>query len=187
MKKKFIITVAIAAICLCTASALLIKGKHVSGEYKKSAGTDVIGAATEAELNGVNMGQYIDNFIEVSSIKRAMLIGFKNEADCAAFILEHGTDDDPRAAGLGTVLKERTVNGESFFNPIGTELEEIYNGLNDGEYSPEPIYCYGSYCFFRRIGNLPTAGAEEINAIFGKEIVTSNIEEGEENEISQNN
>ncbi len=159
---------------------LLLLLTLLCGCAQEQLSDDTISAIAQAELNGANKSEYIQNYIEQTSLKRAILIGFDTEDECKAFITEHGADENPKDAGLGSVLREQTYNGESFFNPTGTKLEDTYDVLGDGDYCGEPVYYNDKYCYFKRIGNLQTATEEQIEEIFGKEII---VEKGEEYEI----
>ncbi len=175
MKKIFLIAAAAAvALCGCGNNSRVSEKKAEEG-----LSDELLIAAAEAEMNGINKAEYIDSFIEQTSIKRAVLLAFDSYDECAAFINEYGADVDPAQKG-GVSLSRQTVNGESFFNPIGTELESVYDSLEDGAYFSEPILYREKYCYLRRTGNLQTA-AESIDEIFGKEI-TLTVEEGVLNE-----
>ena len=82
-------------------------------------------------------------------IKKAILIMFETEEECAAFISEHGKDKDPLEAGKGIVpLME---NG--YYNIVGKSgVEEVFDTLADGECSLVPVQYSNLFCYLKRIG-----------------------------------
>lgn len=104
---------------------------------------------TKVEVTEEEMSQYREMIGDSMDIKKAVLILFNDEAECKAFIEEHGNDKEPHMAGKGTVpLME---NG--YYNIVGKPvIEEAFDKLKDGEYSKEPVLYSGMYCYLKRIG-----------------------------------
>lgn len=177
--KKIVIPIAVctALLCACT----LGKGGSPEKDIIKPLSDETIEAIAEAELRSIDMGRYKQQFIEESSLKRAILIAFDTNDEAADFIARYGSAENPKELGLGTLPSEQVFNGERFFNPVGTVLESIYDVLEDNGYTATPVIYGKKYCYFRRIGNIVTASPEEIESIFGKEI-TLTIKEDEQNE-----
>ena len=137
-KTKAIIVGALLAMATITAIICGTTGKHNGKEAK-----------TKIEVTEEEIAQYREMIGDSMDIKKAVFILFDNEAECKAFIAEHGSDKEPHMAGKGTVpLME---NG--YYNIVGKPIvEETFDNLKDGEYTKEPFIYSGMYCYLKRIG-----------------------------------
>ena len=140
MKKK---TKTVIAGALLVAVAVTVT---VCGLSRRHNGKET---ETKIEVTEEEMAQYREMIGDSMDIKKAVFILFDNEAECKAFIAEHGGDKEPHMAGKGTVpLME---NG--YYNIVGKPIaEEAFDKLKDGEYTKEPFTYSGMYCYLKRIG-----------------------------------
>ena len=94
-------------------------------------------------------------------IKKSVFILFETEEECRNFIETHGADEHPEQAGVGIVpLME---NG--YYNIVGkTVLEEVFDGLADGDYAREPVLYGNMFCYLKRIG-IDSPTIEEVKSI----------------------
>ena len=116
---------------------------------KDKEGELVYKAPSEIEVTAEEMALYRERIGTDMDIKKAILIMFETEEECAAFISEHGKDKDPLAADKGIVpLME---NG--YYNIVGKSgVEEVFDTLADGECSPVPVQYSNLFCYLKRIG-----------------------------------
>lgn len=137
-KTKVIIVGALLVAATLTAIICGTTGKHNGKESE-----------TKIEVTEEEMSQYREMIGDSMDVKKAVFILFADEAECKAFIEEHGADKEPQMAGKGTIpLME---NG--YYNIVGKPVvEEAFDNLKDGEYTKEPVVYSGMYCYLKRIG-----------------------------------
>ena len=118
----------------------------VCGTVRRHGGKD---ADTQIEVTEEEISEFREMIGDSMDIKKAIFILFEDEAECKAFISEHGNDKEPEKAGKGTIpLME---NG--YYNIVGKPIvEETFDKLKDGEYTKEPFEYSGMYCYLKRIG-----------------------------------
>ena len=89
----------------------------------------------EIEITEADMKQYRERIGSDMDIKKAYLILFEDEQSCRTFIVEHGSDQNPTAAGIGII----PMMEDGYYNIVGKHtIEEAFDSLADGEYSKEP-------------------------------------------------
>ena len=118
----------------------------VCGNIRRHGGKET---DTKIEVTEKEISEFREMIGDSMDIKKAIFILFEDEAECKAFISEHGNDKEPEKAGKGTIpLME---NG--YYNIVGKPIvEETFDKLKDGEYTKEPFEYSGMYCYLKRIG-----------------------------------
>ena len=103
----------------------------------------------EIGITEADMKQYRERIGSDMDIKKAYLILFEDEQSCRTFIVEHGSDQNPTAAGIGII----PMMEDGYYNIVGKHtIEEAFDSLADGEYSKEPVIYSNMYCYLKRIG-----------------------------------
>lgn len=129
------------------------------------------------EVTKEEMAQYREMIGDGMDVKKAKVILFETEQECIDFIAAHGDDEHPEKVGEGIVpLME---NG--YYNIAGKEImEDVFDSLNDGEYTTEPFSYSNLYCYMKRIGvHSPIDNDEELKALIQNEKMQELKKEGE--------
>lgn len=115
---------------------------------KTSDGEIIYDGPASIEVSSKELEEYRGRITDDMSIKKAVLILFEDEASCSDFILNHGADAHPEDAGEGIVpLME---NG--YYNITGNQvLEEVFDKLENGDYSKQPILYSNMFCYLKRL------------------------------------
>lgn len=118
----------------------------VCGNIRRHGGKD---ADTQIEVTEEEISEFREMIGDSMDIKKAIFILFEDEAECKAFIEEHGADKEPHMVGKGTI----PLMEDGYYNIVGkTAIEEAFDNLKDGEYTKEPLMYSGMYCYLKRIG-----------------------------------
>lgn len=141
-KKKMVLSLIAFVLVLIIVVLCCISKKESTDRQIVYVGTDNI------EVTDKEMEEYRNRITDDMSIKKAVLILFEDEASCNDFILNHGADAHPEDAGEGIVpLME---NG--YYNITGNQvLEEVFDKLENGDYSKQPILYSNMFCYLKRL------------------------------------
>jgi len=100
------------------------------------------------KVSEAEMVEYRNRIGTDMDIKRAWIILFEDEESCRTFIENHGDDENPIGVGEGII----PYMEEGYYNIVGKKsLEDVYDKLNNGEYSKEPVMYSGMYCYLKRL------------------------------------
>ena len=108
----------------------------------------------EIEVTAEELGAYKTMIGNTMDVKKAILIFFPSQEECAAFIEQYGASANPESQGIGIIPQmEYDENGEFFYYNIGGKqtLETVFDSLKDGAYSVEPLAYAGMYCYLKRL------------------------------------
>lgn len=155
-KKVKIAVIGVLFLAIATAAFCGVVHRHSGKEPE-----------TKVEVTEEELAQYREMIGDSMDVKKAVFILFEDEAECKAFIEEHGADKEPQMAGKGTIpLME---NG--YYNIVGKPVvEEAFDNLKDGEYLKEPLVYSGMYCYLKRIGTeSPIEDDEKLKELIIKE------------------
>ena len=159
-------TVIIAGACVL-AAVITIAAVLMTTSTRPKEGELVYNKPSDIEVTAEEMALYRERIGTDMDIKKAILILFETEEECKQFISGHGSDSNPLEAGIGIVpLME---NG--YYNIVGKSgIEEVFDSLPDGGYSPDPVLYSNLYCYVKRIGiDSPTENDEELKTLIQNE------------------
>ena len=106
--------------------------------------------AESISVTAEDLQEYRQNIGNSMDVKKSILLIFNTQEECQNFINEHGDVDDPLSAGAGIAPQME----DGYYNVVGnTIFETIFDGLQDGEYTKEPIEFGGAFCYFKRLEN----------------------------------
>ncbi len=108
----------------------------------------------EIEVTAEELGAYKTMIGNTMDVKKAILIFFPSQEECAAFIAQYGASANPESQGIGIIPQmEYDENGEFFYYNISGKqtLETVFDSLKDGAYSVEPLAYAGMYCYLKRL------------------------------------
>lgn len=141
-RKKLVLSIAVIILVAVIVVLCCVSKKENPESQIVYVGTDSI------EVTAEEMEEYRNRITDDMSIKKAVLILFEDEASCSDFILNHGADAHPEDVGEGIVpLME---NG--YYNITGNQvLEEVFDKLENGDYSKQPILYSNMFCYLKRL------------------------------------
>lgn len=103
------------------------------------------------EVTADEMANYKQKIGANMDIKRSVMILFNTKDEAQKFINENA-DKDVLKLNIGLIPKLEEKDGVKFYNVVGNGVfEPIFDRLNDGEYSKEPISFGGMWAYFKRI------------------------------------
>lgn len=118
---------------------------------------------SKIEVSNEEIQLYRERIGSDMDIKKAVFILFNTEDECRSFIAEHGADENPLDSGIGIV----PLMQDGYYNIVGKgSLEAVFDSLQDGEYTTEPIAYSNLYCYMKRIGiESPTEDDEKLKEL----------------------
>ena len=146
--KKHNKVVMLAFVC-ALAAAVAIAAFFMASHNRSKEGELILNDPSSIEVTAEEMALYRERIGTDMDIKKAIIIMFETEEECAAFIDEHGNDKNPLEAGIGIV----PLMEDGYYNIAGkTGMEEAFDQLSDGDCSPVPVRYSNLYCYLKRLG-----------------------------------
>lgn len=156
-KRLVIISITGLAITIAMTVCVCVTYNHYRSKGMQETDLSKIDVSNEEiQLYRERIGSDMD-------VKKAIFILFNTEDDCRSFIAEHGADENPLDSGIGIV----PLMQDGYYNIVGKgSLEAVFDSLQDGEYTTEPIAYSNLYCYMKRIGiESPTEDDEKLKEL----------------------